>query len=353
VPCPTLAPLLPFCCAPLPAINDADPLHVTIDGEEGSGDGVVLLHAVSASDVIPAVKSAPMRVCLSDAAAEFAAAGLLLGGGGAPSLFYVIEFAGFKPAKPCIPEAAAAAAGLFGGGCGGIPATFFLLESAAMRPLHTMIKSLGGGAFGACQEGLSAFAVTEHLRLLPLHRFLSFEVPKGTAPARRLSRSRSSPSAFAFGGTVLPRVPSALLLPLPLEGASDSVVLATAAAAAGGLRSHPIISRMPSAALDDGAPQPDALLAEVGGAPPCKGRLRPLRSSLTSALGAAAKLLAPRPARARGDDVGAGGGGAADADGAEPACPAGGKRSKRKGRGVGPWFRRIFGRCGAPEVEEF
>jgi hypothetical protein len=293
-----------------------------------------------------------MRVCLSDAAAGFAAAGLLLGGAGAPSLFYVIEFAGFKPAKPCIPEAAAAAAGLFGGGCGGIPATFFLLESAAMRPLHTMIKSLGGGAFGACQDGLSAFAVTERSRLLPLHRFHSFEVPTGTAPARRLSRSRSSPSAFAFGDCVLPRAPSLLLLPLPLEGASDSVVLATAAAAAGGLRSHPIISRIPSAALDDGTPQPDALLAVLGGAPPCKGRLRPLRS-LTSALGAAAKLLAPRPARVRGDDVGAGGGGAADADGAEPACPAGGKRGKRKGRGVAPWFRRIFGRCGAPQVEEF
>ncbi|GBF91471.1 hypothetical protein Rsub_04211 [Raphidocelis subcapitata] len=308
-PSPTV-PVAPSHEAPLPpaisprrSSSDAEPLALPplITGEEDIGDGFVLMRTKAA----PTVKAPKTMMPTEQPYCS-------------------------PPARTCLPvmsEAAALAAGLFSGGVFGASATFFTLEGAAMRPPH-IPNSPGGGVFGALSTvSFLPFDTATDRSLPPLQRCASMDSPRGGAPTEQVARSFSAPSSFAFTDNPIMfarMLPSQLPLPPPPHRACNT------AAAVDELPSNPI-SRVPSFPLsfDDGTPQADASAETEADAPSPKRRPRPLRS-LTSALGAAAKLLAPGKPRSRGEYICDGGAAVVvvAAVAAEPACP-GGKGGKR------------------------
>ncbi|GBF96104.1 hypothetical protein Rsub_08980 [Raphidocelis subcapitata] len=323
------APLpLPPAISPRRSSSDAEPLALPplITGEEGIGDGFVLMR----TKIAPAAKAAPKTMMPTEQPCY------------APPA---------RTRLPVMSEAAALAGGLFSGGVFGIPSTFFTLEGAAMRSPRTPNR-LGAWEFGALSTvSFTPFDTAAHRSLPPLQRCASTVLFRGAAPAERVARSFSAPPSFVFTDNPIMfarTLPSPL--PPPPHGACNTPALAQAAAAVDEQPSHPI-SRVPSSPLsfDDGTPQADASAEPKAGAPSPKRRLR----SLTSALGAAAKLLAPRKARGQGGDTSDGGAAMAAVVAAEPACP-GSEGGKRKGRGAAAAiFKRFMGCCSTPRVNKF
>ncbi|GBF91493.1 hypothetical protein Rsub_04233 [Raphidocelis subcapitata] len=325
---PSYEALPPPAISPRRSSSNAEALALPplITGEEDIGDGFVLMRTKTA----PAVKAPKTMIPTQQPNCS-------------------------PPARtrlPVMSEAAALAAGLFSGGGFDIPSTFFTLEGAAMRPPH-IPNSPGGGVFGALSTvSFLPFDTATDRSLPPLQRCASIVLFRGAAPTEQVARSFSAPPSFALTDNpdIFARtLPSPLPLPPPPHVACITLG-PTQTVAVDELPSYPI-SRAPSAPLsfDDGTPQADASAEPKAGAPSPKRRLR----SLTSALGAAAKLLAPRKARGRGEDTSDGGAAVAAAVAAEPACP-GGKGGKRKGRGAAAaFFKQFMGCCSAPRVNDF
>ncbi|GBF89776.1 hypothetical protein Rsub_02946 [Raphidocelis subcapitata] len=357
---------------PTPPPTPAVPTPVVAEEAYGPADGEVYMHAPCArapcTDAKPVPAAAPdtplVPMRLTEGVA--AAAGLLHGGVGAPPYFFTDAAMSFTPAaKPVVGESDALAGKLFVCGGHGIPAQLLILESAAVHP------GLFASSFSLRHRSASPFAFanpesTPKRTSALLQRSASLPVAGGGVRVRWLEPSLSAPASFAFAGSLMPlgssQAPAipllTLSLPIALSTAAQLPMAAATLAVPDAsllLRSHPL-SRTASAAADDSAPPADAS-AEVGDVPiftkSPKGRPRPLRS-LKSALGAAAKLLAPRKGRG-GDDVrdsGAAASPAATGAGAEAARTdrgaGSGKASKRGG-----WFKNLLGCCRAPGVKEF
>ncbi|GBF89786.1 hypothetical protein Rsub_02956 [Raphidocelis subcapitata] len=353
---------------PMPAV----PTPVVAEEAFGPVDGEVYMHVPCARNTSTDTKSIPaaapdtppVPMRLTEGAAT--AAGLLLGGVGAPPFFFTDAAKSFTPtAKPVAKESDALAGKLFACGGHGIPAQLLILESAAVHPgLFAPSFSLRH-PFAAPLAFANPETTPKRSSAL-LQRSASLPVAGGGVRVGRLEPSLSCPALFSFVESLVPlgssQAPAfslpTLSLPIALSAAAQLPVAAATLAVPDVpllLRSHPL-SRTASAAADDGAPLPDAS-AEVGDVPiftkSPKGRPRPLRS-LKSALGAAAKLLAPRKGRG-GDDVRDGGAVASpaaagvEAEAARTDCTAGsGKASKRGG-----WFKNLLGCCRAPGVKAF
>ncbi|GBF89767.1 hypothetical protein Rsub_02937 [Raphidocelis subcapitata] len=310
---------------PMPAV----PTPVVAEEAFGPADGEAFMHVPCARSTKPIPAAAPdtppVPMRLTEGVA--AAAGLLHGGVGAPLFFFTDAAMSFTPAaKPVAKESDALSSQLFVCGGHGIPAQLLILESAAERSELVAPSFSPRHPFAAP----SAFAnpeTTPKRSSALLQRSASLPVAGGSACVGRLEPSLSAPASFAFAGSLMPlgssQAPAiplpTLSLPIALSAVAQLPVAAATLVVPDApllLRSHPL-SRTASATADDGAPPADAS-AEVGDAshgstkfpkgPPC-----PLRS-LKSALGAAAKLLAPRKGRG-GDDV---------RDGGAVASPGGG-----------------------------
>ncbi|GBF89797.1 hypothetical protein Rsub_02967 [Raphidocelis subcapitata] len=358
---------------PTPPLMPAVPALAAAEEAFGPVDGEVFMHVPCArapcTDAKPIPAAAPdtppVPTRLTEGAAT--AASLLLGGVGAPSRFFTDAAMSFTPAaKPVVGESDALAGKLLVCGGHGIPAQLLILESAAVHP------GLFASSFSLRHPFAAPFAfanpeTTPKRSSALLQRSASLPVAGGGVRVRWLEPSLSCPASFAFAGSLMPlgssQAPAfslpTLSLPIALSTAAQLPMAAATLAAPDAsllLRSHPL-SRTASAAADDGSPPADAS-AEVGDVPvptkSPKGRPRPLRS-LKSALGAAAKLLAPRKGRG-GDDVRDGGAAASEtatvAEAEAARTDRGASSGKASKRGAA-WFKNLLGCFRAPGVKGF